>query len=232
MKIIFLNVWNGKIKDGIKDFIKQQFLDTDIFCFQEAYEDFRVSTKDFFFDYQEHLGQKYLEYNGEKDKLSQITYVKNNLKVVSAEVLLEKDNSSGIGLDVCVNKENKIFHVLNFHGFPWPGGKLDNKIRLKQSLDIIDFYQKEKTPKVIGGDFNLMLRIKSISIFEENGYRNLIKDYQITTTRNHFVWDRYPHARQNFSDYVFVSSGVEVHDFSVPNVEISDHLPMILSFDF
>ena len=32
-------------------------------------------------------------------------------------------------------------------------------------------------------------------------------------------------------DYVFVSPEVKVIDFSVPNIEISDHLPLILDFE-
>jgi len=33
------------------------------------------------------------------------------------------------------------------------------------------------------------------------------------------------------SDYVFVSLEVKVKKFEVPNIEISDHLPLILDFE-
>ena len=38
----------------------------------------------------------------------------------------------------------------------------------------------------------------------------------------------YPESPQLFSDYVFVSPEVAVSGFSVPEDEISDHLPMIV----
>jgi endonuclease/exonuclease/phosphatase family metal-dependent hydrolase len=65
-------------------------------------------------------------------------------------------------------------------------------------------------------------------MFEENGYRDLIKEYKISTTRNRLAWEMYPDNKQLFSDYVFLSPGITINNFSVPDNEISDHLPMIL----
>lgn len=65
-------------------------------------------------------------------------------------------------------------------------------------------------------------------MFEKNGYKDLIKDYKIPTTRNKVAWKMYPDNPQLYSDYVFVSSGIEVKSFSVIENEISDHLPLIL----
>ena len=66
-------------------------------------------------------------------------------------------------------------------------------------------------------------------MIEKIGMRNLIKDFSIATTRNALSYGNYPESeRQYFADYVFVSSGVRVLNFSVPEIEISDHLPMIL----
>ena len=67
-------------------------------------------------------------------------------------------------------------------------------------------------------------------MFEDADYRNLIKDHRISSTRNELAWDRFPGNKQLFADYTFVSGDVEVRDFKVPNVPISDHLPMILDF--
>ena len=40
---------------------------------------------------------------------------------------------------------------------------------------------------------------------------------------------RYPGRKLYFSDYVFASPDVEVQGFLVEDIEISDHLPMIVS---
>jgi endonuclease/exonuclease/phosphatase family metal-dependent hydrolase len=82
--------------------------------------------------------------------------------------------------------------------------------------------------KIIGGDFNLLPETKSAQMFEENDYRSLIKEFRIRTTRNRLAWELYPNDKQYYADYVFVSPGVNVKEFSVPENEISDHLALIL----
>jgi endonuclease/exonuclease/phosphatase family metal-dependent hydrolase len=82
--------------------------------------------------------------------------------------------------------------------------------------------------KIIGGDLNLMPDTESVRMFAANGYRDLIAEFKIPTTRNRLVWDKFPDSKQYYSDYVFVSPEVKVREFSVPNNEISDHLPLIV----
>ena len=56
---------------------------------------------------------------------------------------------------------------------------------------------------------------------------NLIKKYNIKTTRHKL----YPGFENNkFADFVFVSKGIKIKNFQVPNIAVSDHLPMILEF--
>lgn len=75
------------------------------------------------------------------------------------------------------------------------------------------------------GDFNLDPDTKSLKILERN-LKNLIKEYKISTTRSSL------YARQHkFADYVLVSPGIKVINFQVPDIAISDHLPMILEFN-
>lgn len=127
--------------------------------------------------------------------------------------------------------------LFNLHGIPVPADKLDTKARLQQTNIVLDSCKHSKLPKIIGGDFNLLPQTESVVKFEESGFRNLIKDFNIKTTRNLNHWnpDRDSahgyFGRQDFADYVFVSPEVTVKNFEVPNVEISDHLPMILDFE-
>jgi endonuclease/exonuclease/phosphatase family metal-dependent hydrolase len=59
----------------------------------------------------------------------------------------------------------------------------------------------------------------------EDGMRNLIREYKITSTRTSF----YPKT-EKFADYFFVSPEVQVNDFQVLPDEVSDHAPLLLSF--
>ena len=123
----------------------------------------------------------------------------------------------------------RLFTLGNFHGTAYPGSKLDTPERISQSQKIFNFLAGEQGEKILGGDFNLMPDTESIRMIEEMGMRNLIKEFNIGTTRSELNYARYPEERrQYFSDYVFTSSGIKIASFQVPQLTISDHLPMIL----
>ncbi|MBP6859160.1 MAG: endonuclease/exonuclease/phosphatase family protein [Candidatus Magasanikbacteria bacterium] len=138
-------------------------------------------------------------------------------------------------LQLAVN--NKLITVCNVHGTSEPGNKLDTNERLIQSKKIIDFITRENGEGIITGDFNLLPNTESIAMFEKVGLRNLIKEFSIKTTRGSLFKKLYPHygvgpnGWQEFADYAFVSSGIKPVNFSVPDVPISDHLPLILEFE-
>lgn len=124
--------------------------------------------------------------------------------------------------------------VCNVHGIAWPGDKLDSPIRFEQTKRILDFAQEQPGEKIICGDFNLLPDTKSITQFEERGFSNLIKEFAISSTRGslfrklHPEYADMPGGFQEFADYTFVSSGIEVKKFEVPDVPVSDHLPMVV----
>jgi endonuclease/exonuclease/phosphatase family metal-dependent hydrolase len=118
--------------------------------------------------------------------------------------------------------------VGNYHGIARPGTKLDNEERIEQSLAIRRTLDAHTGPKILVGDFNLLPETESVRILE-SGLRNLVIERQIPTTRSRLnpYWGtprEQPHA-----DYAFVSPGLQVTEFQVPDVLISDHLPMILT---
>lgn len=226
MKLIFLNTWNGKLLANIKDFIKENLPSTDVFCFQEVYEEMKVVFQDLLESHQGFFAYKRV--SDEEDFL-QATYVKKSSKVKSTQVLLKNEPYLGLGLNILIEKAGKQISIGNFHGLSQPGNKLDTPKRLEQSKLLIESLGKIPGPQIIGGDLNLEVETESIRIFEEHGYRNLIKEFSIPTTRNKYAWERYPSRKQYFSDFVLVSPEIEIISFSVPNLEISDHLPLILN---
>lgn len=117
--------------------------------------------------------------------------------------------------------------VSNFHGLWMQGrGKGDTPERIIQSEKIKAIIDANPTDKkIICGDFNLMPETKSIAILEQ-GMKNLIREFNVTTTRS----SHYPKT-EKFADYTFVSPAVEVIDFKVLSEEVSDHLAMQLIFE-
>lgn len=168
-------------------------------------------------------------------------FVKNSIKVslhknylIYKDKNFEKPNKGFSNLSTPLQKiqievDNKIFSIFNFHGTPYPAAKKDTRKRLKQSMKVKFFIDKARGAKILVGDFNLSKRTKSIRIFETE-MKNLIKEFKIRRTRSKLSPFFNRSNFQKFADYTFVSKDVEIKNFSVPNIEISDHLPMILEF--
>ena len=229
MKIIFLNALRGQIS-AIKQFILDQSKDTDIFCFQESLRltDSKIFCLDWLKDYQSFSKDKR---TSQEDEFFNSTFVNSKYLVSNTQTIGQEDLAVGLGLYNQINTpDKKILNLCNFHGHARPGDKQDNPNRIRQSQNIIDFFKELSGPKIIGGDFNLDLNIQSVQMFEDNGYVNLIKKFNIPTTRNEIAWDQHEN-KQLYADFVFVSPDVKITNYSVPNLLISDHLPMILEIE-
>jgi len=234
VRIIFLNSWFAKTGQKYFNFIENESSKTDIFCLTEVQPDLFLKHRSVLIEHNgsyitdnvvENLGHIY----------GQAIFFKKGIDLLSSEkVDLYRNNARNTGFlqNVDLEIDKKVLSVGSVHGKPRPGSKLDTPIRIKQSQKIIDFLDNKKHPKIVGGDFNLKPDTKSVKMFEDAGYRNLIKDFNIKETRNHLNWDHFPdEERQHFADYCFVSSDIKVLNFEVPNVEVSDHEPLILDFE-
>lgn len=260
MKLVSLNTWGGKIYQPMIDFIKQQSKDTDIFCFQEIYDtssdikqyknirpnllnELIKILPDFQFFYS-------IEIRGFDTipdpvdfhlTMGKAIFTKNNIFVTTTDDILlygdreerslKKDFSN---LSVTLQSieftiQEKEFTVVNIHGTPFPGNKLDTKLRLEHSCKIKRFLNSKPGAKIMVGDFNLLPQTQSIKLFEDN-MRNLIKEFNIEKTRSKLSPFSSSPDFQKFADYIFVSNEVNVENFEVPKIDISDHLPMILEF--
>lgn len=225
MKIVFLNIWNFTNREFAEAFIAEHVDSTDIFCFQEAYEKAKWFLRDSLNNFKLYSDYKFIS---DKDDFPQATYVRKDIDVVSNKALLMDIPLAGLALYSHLRLNGKDIHLCNVHGVSKPGTKLDDDTRLVQSKSLIDAFSIMEGTRILGGDFNLEMDTKSVKMFEEAGYKNLVKDYGIKTTRNKYVWDRFPESKQYYSDYIFIDGNTTVKEFSVPDSEASDHLPMIL----
>ena len=232
MKIVFLNCWDATMSENLARFLLKHREDADIFCFQEAEEKFVA------------LAETHLEnftlrsvttrgFRQERDNYTNNTYIQKNLIETQSQALLVHEEGCGVGLYSEIEDGDKKLSLINFHGQWQPGTKVDTEVRLKQSRLLLEFLKDKKKPHIVGGDFNLLLDTESVRMFEEAGYRNLIRDFDIKTTRNQISWDMWPDLpKQLWADFVFVSPDIKVKSFVVPeDDESSDHLPMILEVD-
>jgi len=75
------------------------------------------------------------------------------------------------------------------------------------------------------GDFNLLPETESLRIIE-NGMENLVKDYNVQSTRTS-LYTRHEISGK-FADYIFLSPSIKVKDFKVLPDEVSDHTALFL----
>lgn len=226
MQIIFLNTYHGRLLREITKFISNRIGETEIFCFQEVYEGvMKDITTSLFSKYQSKYAHKKI--NRDEEYL-QGTFIKTSSKIVNERAIFSSDAKLGLGIVTTIKYKTKMLHILNFHGLAYPGKKQDTNDRLEQSQKIIEYFRNLDDPVIIGGDFNLDKETDSIGMFEKSGYKNLISDFHIKTTRNKVAWERHSNM-QRWADFVFVNSKVKVKSFEVPNIIVSDHLPLILN---
>lgn len=228
MKLVYLNVWGNEVRDELISYIEEQVVDTDIFCFQEVTEKVKEKCAHLLASYQEISDYKYISDN---DNFPQSLFIKKGIEVVSSGTLFADDLSVGLAVYAEVKRDDSHIYICNVHGRARPADKLDTPQRQKFSADIIEFFKGKYAPVVIGGDFNLEKTTKSIETFRKNNYRDLISEFAIRTTRNHFAWDRYPGNEMYYSDYVFINDKIHLKSFTVQENEVSDHLPLILEIE-
>ncbi len=260
MKLISLNTCGGKFFSPLSEFIKLHTQSADIFCLQEVFStnsphrqfpEYRANLLQeissllpnftYFFDPVHEKVNTQASSVSFDLKHGLAIFVKKTIEILDYKTYfiyrdkvvnsIKKDYS-----DIPVNiqflsflNKNKTFIVANFHGASYPGSKLDTLKRIKQSEKIIEIFKKTKDAKILTGDFNLLPETQSIKILEEN-FRNLIKEFSIKKTRSNLSPFFGTSDFQKFADYTFVSNDVIVENFKVPEVELSDHLPMILEF--
>jgi len=237
MRIIFLNSWFGKVGKPFFDFLKSESTETDIFCFMEVSPELFAEISNRLKDYTGFIEKgAFLKEFGVID--CQAIFVRKKLKILSSgkiNLYINTPVTTGYASYVTIGNSERVINLLNVHGKVLPGCKTDTPARIKQSNTIIEFMKGKRGLKIIGGDFNLNPDTKSVGMFEEAGYRDLIKDFEIKNTRNEISWKQFQSkpgfVKQYFADYVFVSKDVKVTKFEVPYMEISDHLPQILEFE-
>lgn len=183
-KIISLNLYQGLLSWLILDYIKSHRDSTAIFCLQEVEPPILAAISPLLQD------SHYLRYE-EKPAFRpgvlyrQATFIRKDIDLESSETILTDNPSTGLATNYHLKTTDGVHLALtNFHGVSRPGDKLDNEARLEQSRKIILSHVKHNLPTVVLGDFNLLPSTRSIAKFEDSGYINLIKHFDIPTTRN------------------------------------------------
>ncbi|MBI2623267.1 MAG: endonuclease/exonuclease/phosphatase family protein [Candidatus Liptonbacteria bacterium] len=256
MKLISLNAFGGKAYAPLMEFVKEHAPTTDIFCLQEIFSspspvhESHGARMNLF----EELGAALPDFQGllasEQDgwdfqgpvgfpvSMGNALFVRRTFPIASSGnffVYLAKnkviDNQHFPQSVIYTRLEIRgaRLTVANFHGIPQPGHKLDTPERLAQSQRICEFLAREPGAKILCGDFNLLPGTQSLALVEKD-MRNLITEFSIERTRSRLSPFFGKPDFQPFADYIFTSPRIHATRLEAPDVQISDHLPLVLEF--
>jgi endonuclease/exonuclease/phosphatase family metal-dependent hydrolase len=254
MKLLTLNTWGGQVHAPLMKFIERMAPEVDIFCFQEVYS--TLTDLEFSHGAKMNLHQdiskvlkSHREYHSPKSKgydfsgyigkdisFGNAIFIRKEIPVSHYEEAFDVINDEGHDWRknavakaqiMTVEVSAKSLVLSNFHGV-WIQGthKKDTPERIEQSDHLKEILDSFSGEKIICGDFNLLPDGESIKILEQ-GMRNLIKDFNITSTRSSL----YGTSPIKFADYALVTPGIKVNKFEVLPDEVSDHLALMLDFN-
>jgi endonuclease/exonuclease/phosphatase family metal-dependent hydrolase len=239
MKVISLNTFSGRIYEPLMKFFAEH-KDVDVFCLQEVHHESEGKEKVFLDDalnlfndiskvLPNHTGifQPNLE-----DFWGLAMFIKKDIKVLSAESIktFHHDESKVMSDDnyprhlqhIILELDGEQVSIINLHGIHG-AGKADIPERLEQFNNTANVIKSIDHRCIVCGDFNLLPETESLKMIEQTGLKNLIKEYNITSTRTTMYT-----KPDKYADYVLVSPNIKVKDFKVLPDEVSDHAPLYL----
>lgn len=258
MKLVCLNI-GIKIDNAeeVVDFLIEQ--DADIICLQEVADPVESSVKDIFrsketikmamgkiYPYRyfsplwQSRGFTSLDFGG---FIEQGNYILSKLPIKKADTTFfhkgykrvsdwkemnfyEEDHGRALQT-VEVECADKKFNIMNVHGI-WTADKIGDSRTIAEINFILEKISKSDMPSILAGDFNLLPKTDSIKLINEKMI-NLISKNNIKTTRPAFK--NHMEEGNNIVDYVFINDKIQCNKFEVPNIDLSDHLPLILEFE-
>lgn len=248
IKVVTINIWQGgELMDGLLVFLKSQ--DVDILILQEVYNG-KNSLWDQRFRSMEVLREE-LRY--QYDAFFPAFFDTNKIgNVDSGNAILSKfpivatksiffgvpykqfdnegvtdwrDQPKGMGHALIEIHGQKI-HAYSVHGI-WGFDGEDNQRRLGMGQAIVNEI-KGKEHVVLAGDFNLQPYTKTV-VGIEKYLKNVFKN-ELTSTFNMKRKKNIGYATA-VVDMMFVSPGMQVGEHMCPQVDISDHLPLVAELE-
>lgn len=250
IKILTLNIWGGELLDRVINFIRKE--DPDIALLQEVnngmdslnskFKSIDILRKELGFPYCSfeplfldiRSGNKIPQGNAifsrfpignQKAIFFDIPFGEFNLEEIKSN--LGKNQFLSMGMlktDVNVNSRN--INSYSVHGI-WGFDGEDSARRLKMSKIIVEEIKNRKDV-ILAGDFNLKPSTKTIKNIE--GYLQNVFGKELIRTFN-MKHKKLPGYATAAVDMIFVSKHFKVINHYMPNVDVSDHMPLVCEIE-
>ncbi|GIK84093.1 MAG: hypothetical protein BroJett025_07150 [Patescibacteria group bacterium] len=251
LKIVCLNVWIGGILfDEIVAFLREQ--NADIVLLQEVYNGDASFTKKQYrtlSELQTLLGYQYAHFapafleDAEGKEVVQGNAILSKLPLTEVSVTFydvgfgKRDANDNTTFHITPRNLQHIvadlngikLHVLNTQGI-WGTNGDDNERRLHMSDHILK-ESGNSAPLIFAGDLNVNEKTETVKRIEKK-LTNVFKNQLVTSfnlKRKDLVQD--PGYATSVVDMLFVSPDIKVLSASVPQVDVSDHLPLVCEIE-
>ena len=243
MKLVQLNVWGGRLDHPLKDFLKTE--NPDILCLQEAI-DLDKGRGALFVSVSEMrdiVGAEYyymspaFSFNFMQRKAHFGNCIISKLPIMQEETIFtgreyepnfdwtkHTQNIRNLQHVEIALETGGPLHLFNHHGHHNYVDKDGDDETVRQCNIIAEKIKAVPGRKILAGDFNLVPDSTSLKPINKL-LRNLTMEAHVSTTRTILT------RRTEPCDYIFTSEGITVRSFTVSDVLISDHQPLILQFD-
>ena len=249
LKFIQINIYKGQYLDALIRFLKDQ--NPDFISMQEVTaHELNLCDKNLdLFDY----FKKELRLNGVVDKVTKPTdaqdsYLGNavfsRFEILDSEVLALK-TFEGITLAKIDMVENfpllsrhlisaectvhgRKVHAISWHG-AWTAPPTDTEKTLRQAKEVAGFLKNLKEPFILGCDMNAVIQGKTAGLISQSA-NNLMMNSGVLQTNHPKIHKIAP--RGFLIDYIFTSPHFKLKKLEVPEVTISDHLPVVAELEF
>lgn len=248
LKFIQVNIYKGKYLGELLDFLKQE--DPDFISMQEVtrgeFNFFEDKNADLFLLLKKKFSMNAV-YNGDlrlKGDLysrfgnavfSKYRIVNHNvvvLKKFRTVTLDEIDGNEALEirpriprhlLDATVDFNDRQIHILSWHG-AWVAPPQDTTETLRQAKIAAKYLESINSPFILGCDMNAVIQSKTVGVINEVA-SNLMMNSGVLYTTNTKIHKISP--RGFLVDYVFTSEHFKLTKLAVPQITVSDHLPVV-----
>lgn len=246
MKILQINSWSGRIKDGLSRFIMEGGYD--VVCTQEAiwsndgnkYLEWYVDTVDKIarigeFNYifkSSNYGTKMFGGNAQFEIgnaiLSKIPFAETKEKMVLGEYeVIENLSDYQRATDHCYTVQKVILEnglaIVNYHGY-WLKDPLGNNTSVECMRKVADFIKEDYRPTIMCGDLNVTP--ESPAMRELDFMQDLTAFNQIKTTLRNIRF-----VKDVACDHILITDELRCKSFDVIDAAISDHRALVAEIE-
>lgn len=251
MKLVQLNAWQGRLLRQILQFLKEE--QPDFMTFQEIYSgDIRTSSygylncfeeiQELFPDYESYFspcytipvldrrfryGNAVLSRYPLTDKETIFTHGAGptSLDSFAAYKALEgqQEPSNVQRVKVQVSKQ-KSFYLVNHHGY-WEPSATGSETTVEKMAEVAKLLKATPRPLILSGDLNIVPESPAMKPIHAQ-LDDLTQRGRLTTTLT-----RFGKVKNVACDHICISDDIKVQTFMASSALVSDHMPIILTFD-